>query len=143
MSFSFLLRNGSFEIGKKGKLNTVENTDKLIQDSLKIVTTKLGSNTFFQSYGSLLGSIVVGSVLDIEFTNDACGQSIRTALDNLQKLQKQQTQSNQIVTAAEQLAAIKNVQVQQNVVNPTIFEIVIDILARDLNSTSIKLQGRL
>lgn len=137
MSFSFKLQNGTFFIAANGRLATVENTEKLEQDCLKIIITSCGSNPFCPPYGSLLNSAVIGGILDPQFTADAASNQIKNSLENLQKFQKDQITSNQILSAAEQLAGVKNIKVERNTTDPRFYSIVVDIFSRSLDLTNI------
>jgi len=134
MSFDFKLIEGDLVIGTNGDLDTVENTDKLIQDILKMLLTPTGANIFFPWYGSLLSSAIIGSPMEDEFIETAATIQITTALQTLQTLQREQMASFQKVTPSELLAAIKEVAVERSQVDPTYYAISVRILTKDLKT---------
>jgi len=133
MSFELKLTNGDLTIGTNGDLETVTNTDKLIQDILKMLLTPVGTNVFFPWYGSLLTSAMVGSPMEDEFIVTAATMQITNALQTLQALQRDQM-SSQRVTASELLAAIKEVNVERNSIDPTYYSIAVRVLTKDLKT---------
>lgn len=117
MSFDFKLENRNWKISKNGSFERVENNEKLIQDCLKILVTNVASNPFHPTYGSLLGKNLIGNVFDTEFVSSIASNQIKNSLENLQKYQREQSRY-QNVTSEEQLAAIRQVIVEQNSVDP-------------------------
>ena len=71
MSYDFKITNGDWTIGSNGDFQKVENTEKLIQDVLKIIIFPLGKNIFFRWYGSPVAKTLVGTAFDMEFENGA------------------------------------------------------------------------
>src|SRR3990170_4489242 len=108
MSFDFRIINGDMKIGSNGDLDIVEDSEKLIQEILKIAHTPLGSNIFYPWYGSPISQSLIGNALDIEFVTTVASNQLQTSLENLQRLQQKQS-LEQRVTPFEQLAAVKNV----------------------------------
>jgi phage baseplate assembly protein W len=137
MSFDLKIRQGDIAIGSDGDLEKVENTAKLIQDVLKILMTPLGSNPFHSWYGSLISSSIVGNPFEDEFLVKIADSQIRSALETIQNLQRAQMASSQKVTANELLAAVKDVKVVRNPVDPRFFSIFITILSKGLNSANV------
>ena len=121
MSFDLRIKEGDLAIGSDGDLEILSGVEKLVQDVLKILQTPLGGNPFFPWYGSLVSTALVGSVMDFRFTETAAQQQIRSNLETLQRLQRQQLSNGQKVTADEQLAAVQSVVVKRNTVDPTYF----------------------
>lgn len=136
MSFDFKVQNGDLVIGSNGDFETVEGTDKLIQDILKMLLTPVGSNIFFPWYGSLLSSAMIGSPMDDQFIETAATLQINNSLQTLQSLQRDQLASLQHVSASELLAAIKEVMVQRSIVDPTYYAISVKVLTKDLKTTT-------
>lgn len=133
MSFDLKLVNGDLSI-RSGQLETVENTDKLIQDILKMLLTPVGTNIFFPWYGSLLSSAVIGSPMEDEFIETAATLQITNALQTLQALQRDQMASFQKVTPSELLAAIKQVSVERSQIDPTYYSISVRVLTKNLRT---------
>src|SRR5271157_3104314 len=128
MSFDLQVQQGDLTIGQNGDLGQVVDVNKLIQDILKILSTPIGANAFFSWYGSLLSTSAVGSAMDHEFISTAVEQQIRSSLENLQNMQKQQMAQNQLVSPQEILAAIQAINVQRSIMDPTYFSIVVRVV---------------
>ncbi len=125
MSFDIKISQGGLEIGQDGDLVSIEKTDKLRQDCLKIINTQLGNNPFHKYYGSSL-AVIVGNVLDVSFSATLGSSQLKTALSTLQKIQQVQNE-RQFLTPEEQLAAIKSSSVKQNSIDPRYIEISIKV----------------
>ena len=138
MSFDFRIRNGDLAIGQDGDLEKIENTDKLIQDILKIVITPMGSNQFYPWYGSRVSKSLIGNVIDYEFLSTVASSQLQNALENLQRLQQEQARQ-QRVTPFEQLAAIKHVGIERNQVDPRFFLVIINAVTRALTEANTSL----
>lgn len=139
MSFDLKIQNGDLQISNVGDLQTVENTDKLIQDILKIATTPIGGNPFFPWYGSPMSKILIGNPLSFEFSESVATSQLNSSFETLQKLQTVQTNSGQKVTSSELLAAIQQIKIQQNQTDPRYFRVVIKALTRALTSATTSL----
>lgn len=133
MSFDLRVSNGDLVIGTDGDLQKVENTDKLIQDLLKISLTPLGSNKFFPMYGSAASDTLVGNALDFNFTSSIASSQLRNSIETLQKLQKIQA-NIQMVTASEIIAVVQQISINQNVIDPRFISVVIKVFTRALSS---------
>lgn len=138
MSFDLKLKQGKLIIGGDGDLQKVENTEKLIQDILKIATTPLNGNPFQPQFGSLISTTLVGNPLPMDFLTGNASSQIRNCLENLQRAQREQ-QARQTLTASEQLAAIQSVNVERNQTDPRFWQIVIRVLARDFSGVTAQL----
>ncbi len=136
MSFDLRILNGDLVIGTNGDLDIVQDTDKLIQDILKMLLTPLGTNLFFPWYGSLLSASVIGSPMDQEFIFNTAKSQIDDSLKIIMNLQKQQG-SYQKVTASELLAAVKDIYVERNAVDPTYYLVTVSVLTKNLKTRFI------
>ena len=136
MSFDLKVHLGDLQISNTGDLQKVENTEKLIQDILKMVTTPLGGNPFFPWYGSPISNTLIGSPLSHDFLGTLASAQLRQSLETLQKLQRTQAAAGQNVTAAEMLAAIQEVKIERNQTDPRYFRIVIKALTKALTSAT-------
>lgn len=130
MSFDLKIQNGDLAIGKNGDLQSVENTEKLIQDILKMALTEIGGNVFFPWYGSPIGKTLIGNSFDTKFIAGFASQQLRKSLENLMSLQKFQAQNNQVVNPGEQIAAIEGIEVERNSVDPRFFRVFISVLSK-------------
>jgi len=140
MSFDLKITDGDVVI-KDGDLRKVENNDKLIQDILKLVLTPLGVNTQYPWYGSPVSKSTIGNALDVTFAFPIATSQLRSSLETLQRLQKQQA-NFQMVTATEQLAAIQDLKVEQNQVDPRFITIKIRVLTKALSSVETEFSIR-
>ena len=131
MSFDLKILNGDLVIDTDADLAIVENSDKLIQDVLKMLMTPLGSNIFFNWYGSILAGTMIGSPFDGNFIASMAQNQIQSSLETIQNLQKEQA-TKQIVSPSELLAAIKSVNVVRNQIDPTFFTISLALLTKNL-----------
>jgi len=132
MSYDFRILNGDLVIGADGDIGKVEDTEKLIQEILKMAHTPLGSNLFYPWYGSPISKSLVGNALDMEFLSTVASSQLQTSLENLQRLQQRQS-LEQRVTPFEQLMAIKNISITRNQVDPRFFLVVIDVITKALS----------
>lgn len=129
MSFDLKLFGGDIVI-KDGDFDTVEGSDKLVQDVLKLVSTQLGTNPFFPAYGSPIAQGMVGTVFETEFVEDVATQQLRASLERLQELQRDQIRQNQIVTPEEQIAAIEDVRVIQDRTDPRYYIVSLTVISK-------------
>ena len=131
MSFDLKVSGGDLVIDTNSDVKTVQDSEKLIQDVLKMLMTEQGSNIWWPWYGSTLAGSMIGSPFESQFISSVAENQIRSSLETLQNLQSDQA-SRQTVTPAELLAAIKSVNVQRNQINPTFFSISLSILTKNL-----------
>lgn len=130
MSFDLQIKNGDLQIGTDGDLQKVENTEKLVQDILKIALTPVGGNPFFPGYGSNISKNLIGNAFNSGFTSSIAEDQLRASLDNLINLQRIQANSGQRITAYEMLAAIQDVKVERNQTDPRFFKVIIKALTK-------------
>ena len=143
MSFDLKIQDGDLKIGSNGDLQQVRDTNKLVQDILKIISTQIGSNPFFPWYGSPITKSLLGRSFDYKFVSSIATQQLRSTLETLQKLQKDQIRRNQIVTPQEQLAAIQKVLVERNIVDPRFYTIVLTVLSKAFSRVEVPMSFRL
>jgi hypothetical protein len=143
MSFDLRIRDGDLQIGRDGDLAKVEDTEKLVQDIVKIVSTQIGANPFFPWYGSPITKSLLGRSFDRKFVSAVATQQLRTTMERLQTLQKEQIRRNQVVTPQEQIAAIQKVFVDRNIVDPRFYTIVLTVLTKAFSKVDIPLSIRL
>ena len=122
MSFDLKIVNGDLVI-QNGQLKTVVDSEKLIQDILKISLTDVGSNPLNPTYGSFLSRSIVGNPLYTSVIVQIAKSQLNTCLTNLQTLQNLQVKSFQRVSADEQLAAVTGISVIRNETDPRLFSI--------------------
>lgn len=130
MSFDLMLLNGDLQIATNADVAVVRDTDKLVQDIKKIARTPLGGNPFFPWYGSPISKTLIGNPLGMTVLGTIASSQLRSSLTTLQKIQKIQAQSGQVVTPAEMLAAVQEVKIERNQVDPRFVRVVIKALTR-------------
>lgn len=135
MSFDFKISEGDFQIASDGDLQKVENTEKLVQDVLKICTAELGSNTLFPWYGSPISKTLVGDVVDEEFVNTVASSQLANSLETLRSIQQEQAKW-QRVTPFEHISAIRNVSIQRNQVDFRFYKVIISVLTKAMSEAS-------
>jgi phage baseplate assembly protein W len=122
MSFDLKIINGDLVI-QNGDLRTVVDSEKLIQDILKICLTNVGANPLQPGYGSFLSRTIIGNAMYTTAIVTIAKSQLNTCLTNLQTLQKKQVQSRQRMSADEQLAAITDISVVRNQLDPRLFDV--------------------
>jgi phage baseplate assembly protein W len=129
MSFDLKIINGDLVI-QNGDLRTVTDSEKLIQDILKICLTNVGSNVLNPGYGSFLSRTIIGNPMYTSAIVSIAKTQLQTCLTNLQTLQQKQVQSRQRMTADEQLAAITDISVVRSTIDPRLFNVTIKALTK-------------
>lgn len=130
MSFDLRVNQGDIVIASDGDFDQITDVEKLVQDILKILQTPLGSNVFFPWYGSVLTEVMIGQVLEPAITTNIIQQQIRTNLETLQRLQRQQLADGQQLTPGELLAAIQQVAVNRSTIDPTRYQVVVKVITK-------------
>lgn len=131
MSFDLKIINGDLVV-KNGDLQQVIDSEKLIQDILKLCLTTAGTNPLHPWYGSFLSRTVVGNPMDSAMLASISKSQLNTALNNLKTLQELQVKNFQRVSADEQIAAILDISVIRNTVEPRLIDIRIKALTKGL-----------
>ncbi len=88
MSFDLKIKNGDLVINN-GLLQTVIDSEKLIQDILKMCLTTAGTNPLHPWYGSFLSRTIIGNPNASEILVQISKSQLTTALENLKNLQDQ------------------------------------------------------
>ena len=131
MSFDLKIINGDLAI-KSGDLQTVVDSEKLIQDILKLCLTTAGTNPIHPWYGSFLSRTIVGNPMDTAMLVQIAKSQLNSALENLKNLQNLQNKTFQSMSADEQISAILDIWVERNRIDPRLFNIKINVLNRGL-----------
>ncbi len=138
MSFDLLIKKGDLAIGQDGDLAKVEDSDKLIQDVLKILVTPLGSNIFYPWYGSMINRSLVGQAFfEVELLASMGSSQLQNSLETLQRLQQKQS-LEQRVSPFELIAAVKKVKIERNQTDPRFFLVAVDIATRALSVVTVQ-----
>ena len=122
MSFDLRIVNGDLAI-QNGDLRTCSDSEKLIQDILKICLTPVGANVSNPWYGSYVSRSLIGNPMGSSITIQMCQSQLQSAIENIMTLQKMQVKTAQPVTADELLGSISGINVSRNKNNPTVFSV--------------------
>tara|TARA_B110000503_G_scaffold101907_1_gene152201 strand:- start:115 stop:546 length:432 start_codon:yes stop_codon:yes gene_type:complete len=131
MSFDLKINNQDLVI-KNGQLQQVTDSEKLIQDILKICLTAAGSNPLHPAYGSLVSRTLIGNPLYSSVLAQIGKAQLNNCLENLKSLQALQVKSFQRVSADEQIAAIVDISVYRSEVDLRYFNILIKAVTKGL-----------
>ena len=135
MSFDLKISDGDLVI-KNGQLQTVIDSEKLIQDILKICLTTAGSNPLHPGYGSFISRTLVGSPLYTSVLVQIGKSQLNSCLENLKTLQQTQVKSFQRVSADEQISAILDISIIRNEFDPRLFSVRISALSKGFKPIS-------
>jgi len=135
MSYDLKIIAGDLVINQ-GQLQIVVDSEKLIQDILKICLTAAGANPLHPWYGSFISRTLVGNANQTSMLVQIAKSQLTTALTNLQQLQNLQLQSFQRMSADEQITAILDISVLQSQINPTLFNVTVKVLSKGLKPIS-------
>lgn len=142
MSFDLKIINNDISISSSGDVEIVQNTDKLIQDVLKIVLTSQGSNKFYKWYGSTISQRVVGEVLGTYYTKIEITRSIQESLSNLISMQQKQS-IYQSVSPQETLMAINYIDIELDENDPRVYNIILSVLTQKMTVLETTFQVRI
>jgi len=139
MSFDLKIFEGDLAIDSTGDLKKVEDTDKLVQDLLKISTTLKGSKLKYPFYGSLISNSLIGSVFPEDFTNTYASSQLRESVQTLIELQKIQEKS-QYLSPKESIAALRQVSIDRLPTDPRFFLVYISVLNKAFTKTDAQFE---
>jgi multidrug efflux pump subunit AcrA (membrane-fusion protein) len=131
MSFDLKINKGDFVI-KNGQLQTVTDSEKLIQDILKVCLTSAGSNPLHPWYGSFISRTIIGNPLHSTIVVQIAKTQLDVALKTLKELQEIQVKSFQRVSADEQISAILDISIIRNQIDPRLFDVRVRALTKGL-----------
>lgn len=135
MSYDLKITNGDLVISN-GQLKKVIDSEKLIQDILKMCLTTAGSNPIHPWYGSFISRTIIGNPNYTSILVQIAKSQLTTALDNLKELQELQIKSFQKISADEQIAAISDISIIRNQIDPRYFNVVIKVMTKGLKPLS-------
>lgn len=131
MSFDLKLTGGDLVL-VQGQLKTVTDSEKLIQDILKVCLTTAGSNPLHPWYGSFISRTIIGNPNHTSVLVQIAKSQLTNALQNLKDLQGLQVKEFQRVSADEQIAAISDISIVRNQLDPRLFDVVIKVMTKGL-----------
>lgn len=138
MSYDLKLENGDIPISDGSPVLVID-SEKLIQDILKMLFTPIGESTAHPWYGTPLLSRAVGNSFDSEILASEIESAVQYGLNNLLTLQQLQAQDNQYLTPREQISEIRDIRVELDPVDARKMVVTVEVVAKsnDLISESI------
>jgi len=132
MSKDLKIVNGDISLTPDGDIITIEDSEKLKQDLLKISLTKQNSNIFHSWYGNAIGLSSIGRAAHLpSLVKNTASSALREALSNLIRLQNEQ-RLRQEVTPGELIYAINNINVEQDEIDPRQYNIKYFVITESL-----------
>jgi hypothetical protein len=131
MSFDIKLQNGDVVLSN-GDIKQVVDTEKLVQDILKITLTDIGSNPLYPWYGSSVSKSLIGSALPSNITLQIAQSQLQNSIENLKKMQSIQFNSYQKTTPDELISGILDILIDRNKRDLRLFTVNIRVLTQGL-----------
>lgn len=120
-----------YRFDSNGALELVRNEQKLAQDVRKIVLTEIGSNRFHTWYGTSIPALIGGKISNAALIRSKMQSDIRTALTRYADTQRLQDRALPgTVDPRERFGTLLRLDVQQDVVEPTAYNIQIAFTTR-------------
>jgi phage baseplate assembly protein W len=135
MSFDLRIQNGDIKISRDGDLDVVLDNEKIRQDIIKILLTKLGENKYHTYYGSSLGALEIGGVPDREIVEGDLLRMTEESMAVLMRLQSNQA-GIQYITPGETIVDILNVDIDRDVSDPRGYNVSVTVLTRKLTKVT-------
>ena len=129
MSFDLKIIKGDLVLNT-GKLQTVVDSEKLIQDILKICLTTAGTNPINPWYGSFISRTIIGNPNYSSMLVQIAKSQLNTALENLKSLQDLQIKSFQVVSADEQISVVRDISIIRNQLDPRLYDVRISVITK-------------
>jgi hypothetical protein len=131
MSFDLKIKSGDLVLNN-GILQTVVDSEKLIQDILKMCLTTAGTNPLHPWYGSFISRTLIGNPQHTSVLVQIGKSQLNTSLQNLRNLQDQQVKSFQRVSADEQIGAILDISIIRSEIDPRLFDVRVKALTKGI-----------
>ncbi len=132
MSYDLKIKNGDLVLDSGGIPTTVIGNQKIRQDIVKILLTRLGENKFHPNYGSDIGSLRIGEALSKNMVESDMKRSVEQALRYLISLQKAQSRF-QFLSSSELILDVQNIGVERDSDDPRLYNIFISVLTQKLD----------
>jgi len=133
MSFELKIKNGDISLEDDGTISIVSGNEKIRQDIIKIILTKLGENRFHPNYGSNTGYLQIGQAIDQGVIELDIQQSAESAIRYLIALQREQSKK-QLLSSSEVIVDINFVKIERNEVDPRLYNIYISVITQKLET---------
>ena len=132
MSFDLKIKNGDLVLDNSGALSFVSGNQKIRQDIVKILLTRIGDNRFHSRYGSDVGSLRIGDSVDQAMIELDLKRSVEEAVRYLISLQKYQSVM-QVLSLSEVIIDITNIDAIRDTSDPRLYSIFISVLTQKLD----------
>lgn len=129
MSFDLKIKNGDLVLDR-GDVQKVVDSEKLIQDILKIALTTAGENPLHPWYGSYVSRSLIGTGLTTNIIFQLGQSQLQNALEILKSLQDAQVKTYQKVSPDEQIGSILDISIDRNSKNPMLFDVIIKVVSK-------------
>lgn len=132
MSFDLQIKHGDLVIDQAGGLSTVSGNNKIRQDIVKILLTRIGDNRFHSRYGSDVGSLKIGNVADKQLIELDLKRSAEEAIRYLISLQKSQA-ARQMLSLSEVIVDIISLDIERDTADPRLYSIFVSVLTQKMD----------
>lgn len=126
-------------LSNTGKLLTVEDENKLLQDVEKAVYTILYTNIYHDWYGTEIYALI-GQIRNDEYLRARITKEVSTTLEQIKSLQNdQKIKIGQKVTDRESIDRLGAISVNRSEIDPTLLNVAIEIISKA--GSDIKIQS--
>lgn len=132
MSFDLQIKHGDLVLDSSGSLSMVSGNNKIRQDIVKIILTRIGDNRFHSRYGSDIGALNIGGVADQQLIELDLKRSAEEAIRYLISLQKSQG-LRQVLSLSEVIVDIVNITTDRDTNDPRLYNIFISVLTQKMD----------
>lgn len=136
MSFDLALSKGDLTLANDGDIRKVRNNSKLIQDVLKELHIPKQSDPFNLSRGVELTADKIGEGVNKQFIESKMTADIIETLNRLVAIQSRQGRE-QILTEAEQIKDLGNIEVSQDSLDPRQYNIKLTVITKGYSELEI------
>jgi len=132
MSFDLQIKHGDLVLDNSGSLSIVSGNNKIRQDIIKILLTRLGDNRFHSRYGSDIGSLNIGGAADQQLIELDLRRSAEEAVRYLISLQKAQGM-RQVLSLSEVIVDIVEISTERDTGDPRLYNIFVSVLTQKMD----------
>lgn len=132
MSFDLQIKHGDLVLDNAGGLSIVNGNNKIRQDIIKILLTRIGDNRFHSRYGSDIGLLKIGGVADQQLIELDLRRSAEEAIRYLISLQKSQGM-RQMLSLSEVIVDIVEITTERDTGDPRLYNIFVSVLTQKMD----------
>lgn len=137
MAFDVKLVNGDVSFDASGRLELIRESDKVIQEVLKVVGTSISSDLFNADYGLSVTTSSIGRPLSDASVFGIVQIELRKQLDQLMKEQRYLA-TVQTLAPSERIKQIDNITVERDSSEPRQLNISIDLTLQSTEPITIQ-----